>query len=237
MQCVILAGGKGTRLGPLTAGIPKSMVPVAGRPFLEHQLKLLLRRGVREIVLCVGHFHAQIERYFQKGERFGVCITYSYEKDKLLGTGGALKNAAPFLEDFFLLMYGDSYLEVDYQAVWRQFTRRRLPALMTVYRNRDRYDRSNVIFEDGKVRLFDPDRKHADLQYIDYGLSVLSKNLLEEIPDGVRYNINLLYQRLAREGRLAGHEVFNRFYEIGSGEGLRELEKHLRDKRVKSEHE
>jgi N-acetyl-alpha-D-muramate 1-phosphate uridylyltransferase len=227
-QCVILAGGLATRLRPVTGQIPKSMVEVGGRPFLEHQLSLLEKNGVEEAVLCVGYLARQIEDHFGDGRRFGVRLTYSREEDRLLGTGGSLKRAEALLEKEFFLLYGDSYLDIDYQAVFRYFLQVDFPVLMCVYRNRNRWVRSNVSYQNGRVVAYDKDDNFSGKEYIDFGLSVFSRDILEEIPPQEPYSLDRLYRRLAGENRLAGYEVFQRFYEIGSPTGLRELRNHLR---------
>ena len=144
MQAVVLAGGLGTRLRPLTQQIPKSLVPVCGRPFIEYQIDLFRTEGVCDLVLCVGHLGHLIEEHLGDGRRFGVRIHYSHEGHRLLGTAGAIKTAEPHLEDVFLVQYGDSYLPVDYRAVMARFRQHDTPGLMVVYRNHDRWDRSNV---------------------------------------------------------------------------------------------
>ncbi len=227
MQCVILAGGLGTRMGSTCRDIPKAMLPIGVRPFLEIQLDLLRQGGVEEVVLCVGHLAGQIEKHFRDGRNFGIRLAYSREEGELLGTGGALRQAAPLLRPEFLLLYGDSYLEVDYRAVFAYFSRVDQPVLMTVFRNQDRWVKSNVVFRDGLVTDFDKGGRGKN--YIDYGLSVLSRDVLDRIPAGSLYNLDFLYQRLAREGKLAGYEVFRRFYEIGTPEGLEELRKLIKE--------
>ncbi len=227
MQCAILAGGLATRLIPTTETIPKSMVEVSGRPFLAHQLELLKKNGVDEVVLCVGYLSDQIEEYFEDGREFGINLVYSREEGELLGTGGALKNAQQFLKDEFLVMYGDSYLDIDYRAVFSHFLHIDTPVLMTVFKNDDCWVESNVVFSSGRVTVFDKHAQSPEMNYIDYGLAALSSKILDEIPDGEPYNLAHLYHRLAGEGRLAGYEVTQRFYEIGSPEGLEELRKLL----------
>jgi len=227
MQCVILAGGLGTRIRSVSGKIPKSIVNVCGRPFLAHQLELLKKNEVDEVVLCVGYLSDQIEDYFKDGKEFGINIIYSREEGELLDTGGALKNARQFLKDEFLLMYGDSYLDIDYRPIFDYFLRINSPVLMTVFKNDNRWVESNVVFENGAVKVFDKKTQVPGMRYIDYGLSVLSREILDEIPDGEPYNLDHLYHRLAGEGRLAGYEVFQRFYEIGSPEGLEELQNKL----------
>ena len=230
MQCVILAGGLGTRIRSVSGEIPKSMVEVCGLPFLSYQLDLLKKNGVGEVVLCVGYLSGQIEDYFQDGKEFGINIIYSREEGGLLGTGGALKNARRYLNDKFLLIYGDSYLTVEYYPVFEHFLRVDTPVLMTVFKNDNRWVSSNVVFNNGMVTFFDKEAKSPTMKYIDYGLSVLSRDVLDEIPEGEPYNLDNLYHRLAGEGRLAGYEVFQRFYEIGSPEGLEELQNKLAPK-------
>ncbi len=227
MQCVILAGGLGTRMADAHPGLPKSMITVAGRPFLELQLDLLRRGGVEEAVICVGHRAGRIEEHFGDGRSFGIRLVYSREEEGLLGTGGALRQALPLLRPEFLLLYGDSYLEVDCRSVFAYFSRVDGPVLMTVFRNRDRWVKSNAAFQNGRVTVYNKSSGSGGLEYVDYGLSVLSRTIVEEIPGGEFSNLDRLYQRLAGEGRLAGLEVFRRFYEIGSPEGLAELRHHL----------
>ena len=230
MQCVILAGGLGTRIRSVSGEIPKSMVEVCGLPFLSYQLDLLKKNGVGEVVLCVGYLSEQIEDYFKDGREFGINLLYSREEEGLLGTGGALKNALHFLKDEFFLIYGDSYLDIDYRPVYDRFLRIDRPVLMTVFKNDNRWGESNVIYDAGSVTVFDKQARNPAMRYIDYGLSVLSRFILDEIPDGEPYSLDHLYQRLAGEGRLAGYEVFHRFYEIGFPEGLEELQNKLAPK-------
>lgn len=229
MQCVILAGGLGTRMGPACREIPKAMLPVGGRPFLEVQLELLRRGGVDEVVLCVGHLSEKIEEHFQDGRAYGISLLYSREEGELLGTAGALRQAEHLLRPEFLLLYGDSYLEVDYRAVFAYFSQVGQPVLMTVFRNDDRWVKSNVIFQDGMVTAYDKADRGGRMKYLDYGLSVFSREILREIPEGKACSLDLLYQRLAREGRLAGLEVFRRFYEIGTPDGLKDLRQYLKE--------
>ncbi len=168
LPVVILAGGLATRLRPLTEKIPKSLVEVAGRPFLEHQIALLRKNGITEIFLCVGYLGAMIEERFGNGQQYGVRIAYSYDGDKLLGTGGAIKKVLPKLSEEFFVLYGDSYLPIDYQAVATHFRASGKPALMTVFRNDDAWDRSNVWFEEGILRLYSKTERHPKMHYIDY---------------------------------------------------------------------
>ncbi len=214
-------------MDPACREIPKAMLPVGGRPFLELQLELLRRGGVDEVVLCVGHLSEKIEEYFQDGRDYGIRLLYSREEDELLGTGGALRQAKHLLRSEFLLLYGDSYLEVDYRAVFAYFFQVDQPVLMTVFRNENHWVKSNVVFRDGKVAVYDKEVREEKMCYLDYGLSVFSRDILRLIPGGEFSRLDLFYQRLAREGRLAGLEVARRFYEIGTPEGWEELRRYL----------
>jgi NDP-sugar pyrophosphorylase family protein len=229
MQCVILAGGFATRLRPITNAVPKSMVPVAHRPFLEYQLQLLKKNGICDVVLCVGHLHEQIISYFGDGNAFGVRISYSRETDKLLGTGGALRNALSLLHKKFFVMYGDSYLPVDFRAVWQCSQRYGAEPLMVVYRNRSHYDASNVVFREGRVQVYDKRSRTPEMEYIDYGLLVLSSELFTGVPEGCPFDLAELLTSIAAEGHLMGYEVHERFFEIGSHDGLRDFERHIRE--------
>jgi NDP-sugar pyrophosphorylase family protein len=229
----ILAGGLATRLRPITEKIPKSLVPVAGEPFLAHQLKLLHARGIRRVVLCVGHLGEMIERDFG-GEKFGVKLDYSFDSprqsaataggEKLLGTGGAIKRALPKLGDEFFILYGDSYLPLDYAPVAEFFHRSGKAGLMTVYRNEGRYDASNVVFRDGEIVVYDKKLKSPEMKHIDYGLSLFKASVFEAFPADEKFDLADVMQKLVREKQLAGYEVSERFYEMGSPTGLAELE-------------
>ena len=224
----ILAGGLATRLRPITEKIPKSLAPVAGKPFLARQLELLHSRGIRRAVLCVGHLGEMIERDFGDGASFGVKLDYSFDGPKLLGTGGAIKRALPLLGEEFFVLYGDSYLPVEYPPVAEFFQGSGKPALMTVYRNEGKFDTSNVVFADGEIKIYDKKLKLPEMHYVDYGLSMLRPSVFEHYGDGQAFDLAELMGRLAREKNLAGYEVHERFYEIGSPTGLAELERILR---------
>ncbi len=220
---VILAGGLGTRLRPLTSEVPKALIPIGGKPFLHHQIDLLKRRGIRDIVLCVGHLGDRVKDYFGDGRWLGVRIKYGEEESQLLGTAGAIKNAEPLLRDDFFLMYGDSYLMIDYREVMRYFRRFDRLGLMVVWRNVDRFERSNVMVEGNVVTAYNKDQKSPDMVYINYGLSVLRKEALAFIPAGRPFSQEDFYQILIDQGELLTFEVEQRFYEIGSPKGLEEF--------------
>jgi NDP-sugar pyrophosphorylase family protein len=227
---VIVAGGLATRLRPITERIPKALVKIGGRPFLEHQIELLKRNSVSGVVLCVGHLGQMIEQQYGNGGGLGVRIKYSYDGPRLLGTGGAIKRALGLLPEAFYVLYGDSYLPVDYRAVAGAFREAGQPALMTVFANADAWDTSNVWFENGAIRLYSKREKLPEMRYIDYGLMVCRRKIFDDYPDNVPFDLADVLENLSRNGKLAGFEVSQRFYEIGSPSGLAELRRLLSDK-------
>jgi NDP-sugar pyrophosphorylase family protein len=232
LPVAILAGGLATRLRPTTEKIPKALIPVAGQPFLAHQLRLLQNAGIRKVVLCVGYRGEMIEQEFADGRNFGVELSYSFDGPELLGTGGALKKALPMLGQSFFVLYGDSYLPIDYAAPARAFVASGKLGLMTVFRNGGRWDTSNVWFEDGAIKSYSKKEQTAQMQFIDYGLGVLDSKSLEPWPDGKAFDLADVYHDLIARNELAGFEVEHRFYEIGSLEGLAELDAMLRSQQL-----
>lgn len=220
----ILAGGLATRLRPITEKIPKSLVPVAGRPFLAHQLELLRSRGITRAVACVGHLGGMIEREFGDGSAYGVRLEYSFDGPKLLGTGGAIRQALPRLGSDFFVLYGDSYLPTEYRPIAALFSRSGKRGLLTVFRNEGLYDTSNVVFRDGEIVVYDKKARLPEMRHIDYGLSLFKAEVFGDYPAGQKFDLAEVLSRLVREKQLAGYEVKERFFEIGSPDGLRELE-------------
>jgi NDP-sugar pyrophosphorylase family protein len=223
----LLAGGLATRLRPITETIPKALVEVAGRPFIDHQLALLRRHGIRRVVLCLGHLGWQVEQHLGNGAAHGLELHYAHDGDRLLGTGGALRRAAPMLGEVFWVMYGDSYMNVDYQAALNDFARRSLLGLMLVIANHNRWDRSNAVFRQGQLLHYDKRVLLPEMTHIDYGAALLHRTALARIPPDQRYDLADLYGALVNDGQMAGHEVAQRFYEIGSPAGLAETRNYL----------
>lgn len=222
----ILAGGLATRLRPITEKIPKSLVPVAGRPFLAHQLEMLHARGLRQVVLCIGFLGEMIQREFGN-EAFGIKLDYSFDGPKLLGTGGAIKRALPRLGGEFFILYGDSYLPLEYAPVAEAFHRSGKPGLMTVYHNEGKYDTSNVVFRNGEIVVYDKKARLPEMRHIDYGLSMFKASVFDAYAPDQVFDLADVMARLVREKQLAGYEAPERFYEMGSPTGLAELEKLL----------
>lgn len=228
----ILAGGLATRLRPITEKIPKALIHIADQPFLAHQLRLLRRAGIRKVVLCLGYRGELIEQEFGDGSIQGMKLSYSFDGPELLGTGGALKKAVPLLGQRFFVLYGDSYLPIDYTAPARSFLASRKLGLMTVFRNEGRWDTSNVWFEDGAIRSYSKKERTPAMKHIDYGLGILDSVALAGRPEGTPFDLADVYRDLIARNELAGYEVAERFYEIGSSEGLAELDAMLRSQQL-----
>lgn len=224
----ILAGGLGTRLGDRTRHEPKALAPVAGEPFVFHQLRLLARHGAERIVMCVGHLGEQIEAAVGDGRRFGLDVRYSYDGPRLAGTAGAVRNALGLLGERFLVTYGDTYLCVDYRAVERALSSSPHPALMTVLRNDGSWGVSNAVYADGLVLAYDKRTPPAGASWIDYGLLAFEASVFAvEGPA----DLGEVCHSLAQGRRLAGFVVHRRFYEIGTPHALAETDAVLRRER------
>jgi len=226
----LLAGGLATRLQPMTQTLPKALVEVAGRPFIDHQLDLLHRHGIRKVVLCVGHLGQMLAEHLGNGADLGMDLQYAYDGGKLLGTGGAIRAAAQLLDDVFWVVYGDSYMDIDYRAVLESFSRKSAQGLMTVLRNDNRWDKSNVLFEDGRLIRYDKRQPTADMRHIDYGVGLLRRSALTPIPTGEAYDLADLSSQMVAAGQMVGYEVFNRFYEIGTPRALEEAQAYFMSK-------
>ncbi len=230
LPVAILAGGLATRLRPLTEHLPKALLAVAGKPFAMHQLELLRQQGFTRVVFCVGYLGEQVRETLGDGHFMDLDIQYVFDGPALRGTGGALSQALPLLGDRFLVMYGDSYLECDYRAVEKAFLTSAKQGLMTVLRNADRWDRSNVVFEDGHIIRYDKHHQTAEMQYIDYGLGALRAEVFASYSAESALDLATIYQDLIGRNQLAGFEVTQRFYEIGSPRGLAETNQYLTKK-------
>jgi NDP-sugar pyrophosphorylase family protein len=223
----LLAGGLATRLLPTTATIPKALVEVAGRPFIDHQLELLRRNGILRVILCLGYLGEQVEAHLGDGSALGMDLRYSHDGDTLLGTGGALRRALSLLGEAFWVMYGDSYMDIDYPAILDFFARSDALGLMTVIRNENRWDRSNVLFDDGRLLRYNKKAPTRDMQHIDYGVALLLRPVIERVPASQPVDLADIYQDLVAEGRMVGCPVTQRFYEIGTPSGLEETRAYL----------
>ena len=227
LAVAILAGGRATRLGSVAKDVPKALVDIGGKPFAVRQLELLARHGFREIVFVVAHLGEMIREALGDGARWGVRLSYVFDGPRPLGTGGSILQALPALGDPFFVLYGDSYLDCDYAAVERAFAHSGRQGLMTVYRNDNRFDRSNVSYADGRIVAYDKRHPTPDMHHIDYGLGVLRSSAFSERNQGEAFDLADVYRSLLAQNELAGFEVPDRFYEIGSPEGLAETRAYL----------
>lgn len=231
MQCVILAGGLGTRMKQLTGDLPKTLLPVSGFPFAFYQLDWLAQHGVTDVVYSIGFQGHLIQEYVGDGSRWGLRVRYVADGKELCGTAGALRRAfdADVLRDWFFILYGDSFLPFDLRRLADAFLAQARPAMMTVYRNEGRFDSSNVHFAHGVVRIYwkacAGGTPLSGMDFIDYGVTALRPELVAAyIPTGRKIDLSDTYHDLGLRGLLAGLEVHERFYEIGSPDGLRDFE-------------
>jgi len=231
LAVAILAGGLATRLRPLTDRVPKSLLEIAGRPFIFHQLEMLRNEGVDRVVLCVGHLGEQIRAVVGDGRAHGMAIDYSFDGDELLGTGGALRRALPILGAAFFVLNGDSYLRCPLARIQSAFEASGRPALMTVLRNDNRWERSNVLYRNSEIIDYDKHSPRADMAHIDFGLSVLSSAVFTPYAAAKVIDLADICRDLSRSGLLAAFEVSERFYEIGSLQGIADTEEFLSRKR------
>jgi len=224
-EIAILAGGLATRLKPVTETIPKSLIEVAGKPFIYHQLRLLQSKGIKKAVICAGYLGEQIKDYVRNGDEYGIQVEYSFDGNKLLGTGGAIKNSLKFFKSNFFILYGDSYLDAEFKDINEYF-------LMTVLKNDGMWDKSNIEFEKGEILVYDKKVSSDKMKYIDYGLGILSKEAFKDFENKEVFDLEEVYKDLLNKKQLAGFEVKERFYEIGSFAGLEDTEKYLLNKKV-----
>ena len=227
LPVAILAGGLATRLHPTTLTIPKSLIKVAGKPFIFHQLKNLSEQGITDIVLCTGHLGEMIKSYVGDGSKFDLKILYSSDGNKLLGTGGAIKKALPLLGNQFFILYGDTYLPIKFDSIEQSYLSNNFSYLMTVLKNDGMWDQSNAFFVNDKLIEYNKQNPTSKMRYIDYGLSIVSKNIFDKYSEDTFFDLSDIFQYLSKQKQLVGLEVFKRFYEIGTPNSLKETEGYL----------
>jgi len=226
MQVVVLMGGLGTRLKDFTRDCPKSLVEVNGKPFFEYQLDLLCAWGFKKFLFLIGYKADMIEEYFKDGKDRGISIRYCYDGKELLGTGGAVRRAYEYLEDDFMLIYGDSFMDIDYAETVYRYTMGKKSgarALMTVLNNNNRFDKSNVVMSEGRLVLYDKHNPTPEMDYIDYGVCVYEKSLFDQYAEGSKFDIAEIQNRLSLDGKMVAQVVTKRFYEIGNPDSLAEF--------------
>jgi len=225
LPVIILAGGLATRLHPVTLKIPKSLILIDGMPFIHYQILLLKEKGVDNIILCVGHFGYMIEEFIGDGSQYNMHIQYSYDGDVLLGTGGAVKKASKLVEDAFMIQYGDSYLDINYEDIVKAYYQAGLPVLMTAYHNKNEFDTSNMLVKNGKIVQYSKLAKTAEFEHIDYGLIIMRKDVISASPDV--FDLGELLSTCVDKGMVSAYEVNTRFYEIGSPSGIVETAEYI----------
>ena len=228
MQSIILAGGLGTRLRPLTHKTPKCMTLINNKPFLEYQLLLLKKQGINSILLCVAYLHEQIQNYFGDGKKWGLTLQYSVEEQPL-GTGGALKKAQVLLQDRFLLLYGDSYLPIAYKDIITAFTSSKKKGLMVVYDNHDTHDtKNNVRVEQGEVKSYDKKEPRKDFNGVEAGVLVFKKEIIDLMPPQESFSLEEeIFPKLIQQNQMGAFMIRQKFYDIGTVRRLKDAEKIL----------
>lgn len=220
LPVAILAGGLATRLRPVTETIPKALIDIHGRPFIARQLEYLRDQGVSRVVVCVGYLGEGIRDVVGDGSAFGLRVDWAFDGPTLLGTAGALKRARSILGGPFFALYGDSYLPIAWRPVQTAFLASHKPALMTVFQNDRQFDQSNVLFEHGRITAYNKRHPTPEMRHIDYGLGVFAPSAFDDVTDDQPSDLAEVYRSLAERGDLAAYEVDQRFFEIGSFEGL-----------------
>ena len=221
LPLAILAGGLGKRLKDKTSNSPKALMDVFGKPFISRQLNYLQKQGFNKIIICTAYLGGKIRNYVGNGKDYGMDIKYSDDGDQLLGTGGAIKKALKFINKDFFILYGDSFLPINFSLVEKAFLEEGKPALMTVLKNVGQWDKSNAYFKN-KLVYYNKKERKDDMSYIDYGLSVVNDSIFKNFPDGKKFDLANVFEKLSQDELLAGYEVKERFYEIGSINGLNE---------------
>jgi MurNAc alpha-1-phosphate uridylyltransferase len=224
---VILAGGLATRLRPITKKIPKALVEIGGKPFIYHQLQLLRSHGIRRVIISAWYRGDMIRDYVGDGRQFDMDVNYVFDGDVALGTGGAIRKALPLLDSSFFVLYGDSYLPCDYADIQKHFEAGKLPALMTVFRNLGKWDSSNVEMADGRIAQYDKRNCSPRMEHIDYGLGIFVTSVFDKLQENRSADLAEIYQKLVIEKKLLAYDVSERFYEVGSFDGLKELDELL----------
>lgn len=228
LPIIILAGGLATRMRPLTKSVPKALLKVNGQPFIFWQLKYLRNQGITEVIICVGYLGAAIQDIVGNGSKFGLKITYSHDGPKLLQTGGAIKKALHLIDTNFFVLYGDSFLPINFTEIQSAYFTKKSPALLTILKNTNQWDKSNILYQNDQLIEYNKKNPTPKMQYIDYGLSILNKGIFNNYLE-TTFDLSDLYHDLSIKKQIYGYEIFTRFYEIGSFKGLTETERFIKN--------
>jgi NDP-sugar pyrophosphorylase family protein len=227
LPVAILCGGLASRLFPVTKTIPKALIKVSGQPFISHQLKYLHQQGIKKVILCIGNLGEILKSYVGDGSRFGLKILYSSDGNKLLGTGGAIKKALSILGNEFFILYGDTFLPVNFNSVKKAYLLSNKLCLMTLIKNDNKWDKSNVLFKNNRLIEYNKQNPSTKMRHIDYGLSVASANIFDMYSSDTFFDLSSVYESLSIKKQIEGFEVYKRFYEIGTPSSIKETEKYL----------
>ena len=227
LPIAVLAGGLATRLGSLTKDFPKCLIEICGKPFVDWQIELLRKAGYTDLIFCISYKSELVQNYLGDGSKWGVSIQYSLDGETQLGTGGAIKKALPLLGERFAVIYGDSFLPINYSEVEVKFLNSSFPALMTVFENENSLDKSNVEFQDGQILEYAKTSENLLMRHIDYGLTYFQASAFNKYGGHSNFDLADLCTDLSKMGKLGGFEVHERFYEIGSISGINDLSNYL----------
>jgi NDP-sugar pyrophosphorylase family protein len=227
LPVAILAGGLATRLRPLKKKMPKALFKISGKPFIHHQLINLKKQGIKKVVICIGYLGYMIKNFVEDGKKYNIKVLYSEDGAHLLGTGGAIKKALPLLGDNFFVLYGDTFLPIEYIDVKKFYFKNKSRSAITIFKNNGMWDKSNVNFKNNKIIEYNKFNISSDMKYIDYGLSLLPSKIFKKYPYKKKIDLSDIYHDLSIQGNLLGFEVYKRFYEIGSIHGIKETEKYF----------
>jgi NDP-sugar pyrophosphorylase family protein len=230
LPVVILAGGLATRLQSLKKKLPKALIKISGKPFIYHQLTYLRKEGIKKVIICIGYLGDRIKNYVGNGKKFDIEVLYSKDWPHLLGTGGAIKNALPLITDKFFILYGDTFLPINYKDIVKFHLKNKSKSVITIIKNKGMWDKSNINFKNNKIIEYNKFNNGLEMEYIDYGLSLLSKDIFNKYPPKKSFDLSVIFRQLIIQKKLLGFEVYKRFYEIGSIKGLRQTKKFLKKK-------
>ena len=223
-EAVILSGGRGIRVKKYTKNIPKCLIEINGKPFLYHQLKYLKKNNIKSVIILVGYLGEKVKSYLEKNIDF-IKVKVVSDGKKLLGTGGAVLKSLNYLKKNFFIIYGDSYLNFNLKKLIKKNT----IATMAIFKNQNKYDRSNIEIKNSQNISYYKEKPNKKLLYIDYGASYLSKKIFQGVKKNTKFDLSTMFEKISHENMLKGYIVKERFYEIGSYNGIKDIKKYLKN--------